>query len=192
MIEIRFHGRGGQGAVIGSEVLAHAFFLENRFVQAFPAFGVERRGAPVTAFCRIDDRPIHLRNQIYEPDHVVVLDPTLIETGGVTQGLKTGGTIVVNSKKSPSYYQRLLENAYGLHLVDATSIAVEYGLGSPQNPIVNTAILGAFSRATGLVKIESVEKAIDEYVPVNKEKNMKAARAAYERVVNVTKTLAQT
>lgn len=183
MIEIRFHGRGGQGAVIGSEVLAHAFFLEDKFVQAFPAFGVERRGAPVTAFCRIDDKLIHLRNQIYEPDHVVVLDPTLMESAGVTQGLKIGGTIVVNSKKSPSYYQNLLGNDYGVYIVDATSIAIEYRLGSPQNPIVNTAILGAFSNASGLVKIESVGQAIEEHVPVNKENNMKAARAAYERVI---------
>lgn len=183
MIEIRFHGRGGQGAVIGSEVLAHAFFFEDRFVQAFPAFGVERRGAPVTAFCRTDDKPIHLRNQIYAPDHVVVLDPTLIESGGITQGLKVGGTIVMNSKKRPSYYQHLLGNDYEIYIVDAASIAVEHRLGSPQNPIVNTAILGAFSRATGLVKIESVGQAIEEYVPVNKESNMKAARAAYERVI---------
>ena len=89
MIEIRFHDRGGQGAVIGSEVLAHAFFLEGKYVQAFPAFGVERRGAPVTAFCRIDEHPILLRNQIYTPDHVVVLDTALLTTAGVTRGLKS-------------------------------------------------------------------------------------------------------
>ena len=183
MIEIRFHGRGGQGAVIGSEVLAHAFFIENKYVQAFPAFGVERRGAPVMAFCRIDDRQINLRNQIYEPDHIVVLDPTLLETAGVTQGLKKNGTIGVNGKQSLGYYKELLGPDYQLYVVDAASIAVEHQLGLSANPIVNTAILGAFSKATGLVRIESVEQAIDEYVPVKKENNKKAARAAYERVV---------
>jgi len=84
MIEIRFHGRGGQGAVMGSDVLAHAFFIEDKYVQAFPAFGVERRGAPVMAFCRVDDKHINLRNQIYKPDHVIVLDSSLLETVGVT------------------------------------------------------------------------------------------------------------
>ena len=183
MEEIRFHGRGGQGAVIGSEVLAHAFFIENKYVQAFPAFGVERRGAPVTAFCRIDEKQINLRNQIYEPDHVVVLDPTLFENIGVTQGLKKNGTIVINSKRKPAYYRDLLGEGYNLYVLDAASVAVEHRLGSPSNPIVNTAIVGAFSRATGLVKIESVEQAIGEYVPIKKENNKKAARSAYERVV---------
>lgn len=88
MQEIRFHGRGGQGAVIGSEVLAYACFIEDKYVQAFPAFGVERRGAPVTAFCRINDRPFLLRNQIYKPDHIVFLDASMLETVPVTQGLK--------------------------------------------------------------------------------------------------------
>ena len=183
MQEIRFHGRGGQGAVIGSEVLAHAFFHENKFVQAFPAFGVERRGAPVTAFCRIDDKEIYLRNQIYEPDHIVVLDATLLETAGVTVGLKKNGTIVVNGKKKPDYYLGLVGSDYQLFAVDAASIAVEHQLGSPTNPIVNTAILGAFSKATGLVKIESVQKAIEEYVPLKKESNMSAARAAHDQVM---------
>jgi 2-oxoisovalerate ferredoxin oxidoreductase gamma subunit len=182
-IEIRFHGRGGQGAVIGSEILARAFFIEDKYVQAFPAFGVERRGAPVTAFCRIDDKHINLRNQIYEPDHVVVLDPSMLETVGVTDGLKENGTIVVNSKQSPGYYRDLLGHDYQLYVLDAASIAVEYQLGTPSNPIINTAILGAFSRATALLRIESLEQAIEEYVPIKKENNKKAARAAYEQVV---------
>jgi 2-oxoacid:acceptor oxidoreductase gamma subunit (pyruvate/2-ketoisovalerate family) len=152
-------------------------------VQAFPAFGVERRGAPVTAFCRIDDKHINLRNQIYEPDHVVVLDPSMLETGGVTDGLKENGTIVVNSKQSPGYYRDLLGHDYQLYVLDAASIAVEYQLGTPSNPIINTAILGAFSRATALLRIESLEQAIEEYVPIKKENNKKAARAAYEQVV---------
>ncbi len=183
MEEIRFHGRGGQGAVIGSEVLAHAFFLEGKYVQAFPAFGVERRGAPVTAFCRTDEAHINLRNQIYEPDHIIVLDSKLLVTAGVTQGLKNGGAVIVNGKKGAEFYRDIVGKSYGLYVVDAASIAVEHGLGSPQNPIVNTAILGAFSRATGLVLIESVEEAIKECVLVKRGKNILAARAAFERVV---------
>jgi pyruvate ferredoxin oxidoreductase gamma subunit/2-oxoisovalerate ferredoxin oxidoreductase gamma subunit len=183
MQEIRFHGRGGQGAVVGSEALAHALFIENKYVQAFPAFGVERRGAPVTAFCRMDDKPIYLRNQIYYPDHVVVLDASLLQTTGVTQGLKPLGVVVVNGKLAPASYRSYIENDYQLFVVNAGAIAVENRLGSPANPIVNTAILGAFSRATGLVGIDSVTQAIDEYIPLNKENNKKAAQAAYEQVV---------
>jgi len=184
MIEIRFHGRGGQGAVVGSEVLAHAFFIEGKYVQAFPAFGIERRGAPVTAFCRIDDHPINLRNQIYEPDHVVVLDSSLLESVGVTQGLRKDGTILLNGKQNIDYYRKHSGKGHQLYVVDAASIAMGYGLGSVSNPIVNTAILGAFSKATGLVSIESVERAIVDYVSLKKENNKKAARAAYERVIH--------
>ncbi len=183
MQEIRFHGRGGQGAVIGSEVLAHAFFIEGKYVQAFPSFGVERRGAPVTAFCRVDEKQINLRNQIYDPDHIVILDPTLIETALVTEGLKKNGSIVVNGKQATAYYRELFGADYKLYVVDAASIAARHRLGAPSNPIVNTAILGAFARGTGLVSIESVEQAIEEYVPLKKENNRKAARAAHEETV---------
>lgn len=185
MYEIRFHGRGGQGAVIGSETLAHAFFIEGKYVQAFPAFGVERRGAPVMAFCRVDDSPINLRNQIYEPDHVVVLDSSLLETVKVTNGLKRGGTVTVNGRRPEQYYRRVIGSDFEIFFVDAGGIAVEHGLGSATNPIVNTAILGAFARATGLVSIEAVEQAIVEYVPVKREANKRAARAAYERAKHV-------
>ncbi|RLF53630.1 MAG: pyruvate ferredoxin oxidoreductase [Thermoplasmata archaeon] len=183
MEEIRFHGRGGQGAVIGSEVLAHAFFIEGAYVQAFPAFGVERRGAPVLAFCRVDRMPIHLRSQIYEPDHVIVLDSSLLESVDVTKGLKAGGTVLINGKKELEHYFAAVGEEYRVSAVDAGSIAVEHHLGSSANPIVNTAILGAFSRVTGLVGIDAVAQAIEEYVPVKKEENMLAARDAYEKVL---------
>lgn len=183
MEEIRFHGRGGQGAVIGSEVLAHAFFIEGEYVQAFPAFGVERRGAPVRAFCRVDRSPIHLRSQIYEPDHVIVLDSSLLESVDVTQGLKGGGTVLINGKKGFQHYRDLVEERFSVSVVDAGTIAVKHRLGSAGNPIVNTAILGAFSRVTGLVGIDAVAQAIEEYVPIKKKENMQAARDAYERVL---------
>lgn len=181
MQEIRFHGRGGQGAVIGSEILAHAFFIEGKHVQAFPAFGVERRGAPVMAFCRIDDKEIHLRNQIYTPDHVVVLDASMMETVNVTQGLKKNGSVIINSKRSPEHFRKMIGPGFKLFVVDASSVAAEQRLGSPSNPIVNTAILGAFAKATGLIKIESVEKAIGDHVPIKKNENQKAARIVFER-----------
>jgi 2-oxoisovalerate/pyruvate ferredoxin oxidoreductase gamma subunit len=95
MIEIRMHGRGGQGAVIACKILANALFREGKFAQSFPAFGVERRGAPVMAFTRIDDKPIHLRTQIYEPDHLIILDASLLQTIDVTVGLKPGGKILI-------------------------------------------------------------------------------------------------
>jgi 2-oxoisovalerate ferredoxin oxidoreductase gamma subunit len=183
MEEIRFHGRGGQGAVIGSEVLAHAFFVEGAYVQAFPAFGVERRGAPVLAFCRVDRTPIHLRSQIYEPDHVIVLDSSLLESVNVTKGLKEGGTVLINGKRSLPHYRDLVGGQHRASVVDAGSIAVKHGLGSAANPIVNTAILGAFSKVTGLVGIEAVVQAIEEYVPVKRRENREAARDAYEQVI---------
>jgi 2-oxoacid:acceptor oxidoreductase gamma subunit (pyruvate/2-ketoisovalerate family) len=185
MQEIRFHGRGGQGSVIGSEVLAHAFFNEGKFVQSFPAFGVERRGAPVTAFCRIDAQHINLRSQIYHPDHVVVLDASMIENVNVIEGLKNNGTIVINSSRQPDFFRQFFGAGYRIFVIDAAGIAVSHRLGSAANPIVNTAILGAFAKATGLVGIGAVLQAIDEYVPVKKAQNQQAAKDAYDHVVEV-------
>ncbi len=180
MIEIRFHGRGGQGAVVASKVLAVAFFHENLSVQSFPAFGVERRGAPVMAFLRVDRQPINLRVNIYQPDHIVVLDPTLIKAVDVTSGLKQNGWILINSHQPPEVFGDL--KGFRTATVDATSIAIENGLGSRTNPIVSTAILGAFSKVTGLVGIDSVALAIREEVPGKKSENVKAAREAFQAV----------
>jgi 2-oxoacid:acceptor oxidoreductase gamma subunit (pyruvate/2-ketoisovalerate family) len=180
MIEIRFHGRGGQGAVVASKVLAVAFFHENLYVQSFPAFGVERRGAPVMAFLRVDQRPIRLRINIYEPDHIVILDPTLIGAIDVTSGLKKNGWIIINSHQPLEAFGDL--KGFRKATVDATSIAIRNGLGSRTNPIVNSAILGAFSKATGLVGVDSIALAIREEVPGKKNENAKAAREAYTEV----------
>ncbi len=179
MIEIRFHGRGGQGAVIASKILAVAFFKEGKFAQSFPAFGVERRGAPVTAFLRVDDKKIYVRSNIYTPDHIIVLDPTLIAAANVTEGLKEGGWIVINSHLEPSQFKDKLAG-YRIATVDASKIAVEHRLGSRTAPIVNTAILGAFARATGLVKLDSVVESILEEAPVKPEANAEAAKRAFD------------
>ena len=187
MIEIRTHGRGGQGAVIASNVLAAALFKEGRFVQAFPAFGVERRGAPVVAFTRFDDSPIRLRCEIYEPDHLIVLDHALTETIDITSGLKKNGWIVINTHMKPEDFS--YGGDYRMAVVDANTIAGRYKLGSRATPIVNTAILGALAKATGLVSLDAVVEAILESVPLKPEENKLAAIDAYnETILGVTST----
>jgi 2-oxoacid:acceptor oxidoreductase gamma subunit (pyruvate/2-ketoisovalerate family) len=177
MRELRIHGRGGQGAVIASKVLAVALFGEGRWVQSFPAFGVERRGAPVTAFLRVADRPVRLRCEVAAPDDLIVLDPTLIGAIDVTAGLKPGGGILINSDRAPAEYEDLAAR-FRVGTVDAGAIATAHGIGSRTQPIVNTAILGAFARWSGLVSLDSVCRAIAEEVPVRAEANVAAAREA--------------
>jgi pyruvate ferredoxin oxidoreductase gamma subunit len=180
MIEIRFHGRGGQGAVIASELLAQAAFLDGREPQSFPFFGVERRGAPVTAFARIDDRPIQLRTSIEHPDIVVVLDPGLLRTTRVTDGLKEGGLLLVNSKLPPG--ELVAPASVRRATVDATRIALAHDLGTPSTPIVNTAVLGALAKAAGVVSLEALQRAIDQFVPGHWDENRKASSDGFESV----------
>lgn len=177
MRELRFHGRGGQGTVVASKLLADALFREGREVQSFPAFGVERRGAPVTAFLRVDDAPIRLRCEITEPDDLIVLDPTLVGAVDVTAGLRPGGWILINSPHPPERYAELATR-YRVATVDASTIATAHGLGSKTQPIVNTAILGALAAIGGFVRLESVCAAIRDSVPLHPEQNVAAARAA--------------
>lgn len=181
MIEIRFHGRGGQGSVIGAQLLAEAAFREGKFVQAFPYFGVERRGAPVSAFTRISTTPILTRTNIYTPDHVVVLDPTLVEFVNITEGLREGGWVIVNTRKSPDALG--IAGHSNIATVDATGIARSHGLGSKAAPIVNTSILGAVARATSVVGLDSLLAAIREKVPSRREENAAAAKDAYETLM---------
>jgi len=179
MIEIRFHGRGGQGTVVASKILADAIAKEGNYVQAYPEFGVERRGAPVYAFLRIDDKPIFDKSRIYRPDHVVVVDPTLIEAIDVTEGLKDGGWVIVNSDKKPEELNFPLK--YKVATINATEIAVKYKLGTMAAPIVNTAIVGAVVKILDLAKIKSVLEAVREGVPTKPEDNAAAAKEAYEK-----------
>jgi len=182
MYEIRFHGRGGQGAVTAANILAVAAFKQGKDATSFPIFGVERRGAPVAAFTRMDDKPIDIKTQIYEPDAVVVLDPSLLGMIDVTQGLKPGGIVVLNTRKEPSEFDFGDAKVY---TVDATHIAVNNGLGTATSPIVNTAILGAFARAAGNVTMDAINQAIQENAPVKKEENKKAAKEAYDHLKGV-------
>ncbi len=177
MIEIRFHGRGGQGAVVASELLAQAAFLDGKQPQSFPFFGVERRGAPVTAYARVDDRPVGLRTSITHPDVVVVLDPGLLATEAVTEGLRPNGLLLVNTPHGPES----LAAPKGIRraAVDATHIALAHNLGTPMLPIVNTAVLGALSRATGVVSLEALSRAIGQFVPAHPEENRLAAQDGF-------------
>ncbi|UCG39219.1 MAG: 2-oxoacid:acceptor oxidoreductase family protein [bacterium] len=180
MIEVRFHGRGGQGAVTAAELVAQAAISENRYAQGFPNFGAERRGAPVTAYLRVSDTPICLREKIEHPDIVVVLDPSLMSTVDVCEGLKEGGTVVVNSPAAQSGEFDALKGKYLLALADADRIALEV-LGVP---IVNTAMIGALVQATDIVDGASLEGPVKQRFGRLAEKNLKAiARAGKETTV---------
>lgn len=182
MIEIRFHGRGGQGTVVASKILADALAQEGSYVQAYPEFGVERRGAPVFSFIRIDNKPIYDKSKIYTPDHVVVVDPTLVEALDVTEGLKAGGWIIINSDKKPGDFK--LPARFRVATVNATEIAVRNKLGSLAAPIVNTAIVGAVIKILGLTKLESLLQAIGDAITIKPEDNKKAAAEAYEQAAS--------
>ncbi len=181
MIEIRFHGRGGQGAVVASKLLAEAAFNEGKDVQAFPYFGVERRGAPVTAFTKIDNKHIRDKSMIYEPDHVIVMEASLLQAVDVKAGYSEKGIILVNSESEPEIIREQL-GVKKVAVVNATKIALDNKLGSKFQPIVNTGMVGAFSRASGIVGIEAVDAAIMA-LPRYPERNAKAAREAYDSVV---------
>jgi 2-oxoacid:acceptor oxidoreductase gamma subunit (pyruvate/2-ketoisovalerate family) len=184
MIELRFHGRGGQGAVVASKILATSIFLDGHFSQSFPAFGVERRGAPVTAFLRVDDKPIRVRTEIYEPDHLIILDPLLVDQVPVTQGLKNDGIVIINSSKAPQEFSEAFKG-FKVATVPAGKIALTHHLGTPQSPIVNTAILGAVAKVLEVVSMESLIQAIRSEVPAKTEENAAAAQEAAQMVTEV-------
>ena len=167
---------------MAAQALASAAHAEGGYATAFPFFGAERRGAPVLAFTRIDEKRIYRKTQVYEPDFVVVLDEGLLETVNVVEGLKDGGIVLVNTQKKPEEVDVGID--VKLATVDATSVALEV----LKQPATNSSILGALAKATGLVKIESIEKGImqvfgDRLGPKIGEKNAKAARVAYERTI---------
>ncbi|WP_207681953.1 2-oxoacid:acceptor oxidoreductase family protein [Desulfonema magnum] len=181
MQEIRFHGRGGQGTVVASVVLAKAFFKAGYHVQTFPVFGVERRGAPVEAYLRLDaDKKILIRSNVYTPDHVVVQDIKLLQNVDVTKGLKPGGWILLNAPGIPEHPERFSE--YRLAVVDAGKIAIGHKLGTRTQPIINTAMIGAFARIMEMPPMEAIAEAIEKEIPVKPRQNILAAKQAYEEV----------
>ena len=178
LLEVRWHGRGGQGAWTASELLAKAAILEGKHIQSFPEFGPERMGAPLAAYTRISNEPIRLHCSVYNPNVVVVLDPTLLRSVNVTTGLAEDGTIVVNTQESPiTLKERMKVASQKVWTVPATDIAIKI----LNAPITNTAVLGAATRATSLVSLESIEKAIRERFRAElAEKNIAVIREAYK------------
>lgn len=187
MIEIRIHGRGGQGAVIASKILATAFFKEGKYVQAFPYFGAERQGAPVVSFVRVDDEQIDLRCQIYHPTHLIVLDYSLPLEVDLTIGLQDQAVILINSTQTSGFYR--FPPQYQVFTIDANSIAAHHKLGTSSLPIVNSAILGAFARITNLVRIESITEAVITNVPAKQEENAMAAIETFRSMDKALQTI---
>ena len=160
-----------------AELIAFAAFEGGVYAQAFPAFGVERRGAPVQAFVRFSDKKIRLRSQIYEPDYIIVQDPTLIGDVDVFRGMKPGGIAIVNTEKPD--INAMVPDDVKVYLIDATTIALEE-LGVP---ITNTTLMGAFAAATGEIKLESLENALrNRFSGSMADKNIRAAERAYNLV----------
>lgn len=180
MQAIRFHGRGGQGTVVASILLARAFFKAGSFVQSFPAFGVERRGAPVEAYLRVDEDKIRIRCQVTRPDHILVQDVQLLDSVPVTSGLKAGGWMLINTPDGAMFARRFPD--FRIAAVDATRIAGEHGLGTATRPIINTAMIGAFAGIFGTPSMEAVAASILEEIAVKPEANIEAAAQAFKSV----------
>ena len=180
MIEIRFHGRGGQGTVVATILLAKAFFRAGYQVQSFPFFGVERRGAPVEAYVRLDREKILLRTNVNAPDHVVVQDQTLLHGVNVTRGLKLGGWVLINSSAAPTDRKPFI--GYRLAFVDASRIALKNQLGTRTHPIVNTAMMGAFACMVGMPPLDAIREVIREEISDTYMQNISAAEDAYGEV----------
>jgi pyruvate ferredoxin oxidoreductase gamma subunit len=178
MIEVRWHGRGGQGAVTSVELLALTAIGEGKYAQGFPSFGPERRGAPVAAFNRIDDHHIKIRSQIYNPDVVVVLDESLIGMVNVADGLKPEGVLIVNTAKSAKEIAEITKFKGKIATVDGSSIAwKELGV-----PITNTTMLGALIKCTNAVNLDSVKGPVDHRFGRIANKNLAAMKRAYDEV----------
>lgn len=178
MIEVRWHGRGGQGAVTSVELLAQAAIGVGKYAQGFPSFGPERRGAPVAAFSRIDDNKIKVRSGIYTPDVVVVLDSSLIGLIDVLDGLKPGGKVIVNTPKTPEEIRKDLKFDGTVATVDGTHIArEEMGV-----PIANTTMIGALLKIINVMELDSVKGAVEHRFGKIAQKNLKAMRRAYEEI----------
>ncbi len=175
-IEIRWHGRGGQGAVTSAELVAHAAIGEGKFAQAFPSFGPERRGAPVLAFNRISDKQIRIRSAVENPDIVLVLDPRLLDYVDVKAGLKEDSIVLLNTKKSINDIKSQYKITNRVGVVNATSIA----LATIKLNIVNTTILGLLVKATGIIKLESLEAPLKNRFGVAAERNLIACKRAYQ------------
>ncbi|MFO1324648.1 MAG: 2-oxoacid:acceptor oxidoreductase family protein [Burkholderiales bacterium] len=183
MYQVRIHGRGGQGVVTGAEMLSIAAFIEGRHAQAFPSFGSERMGAPVTAFCRIDDREIRLREPVLAPDALIIQDPTLLHQVDVFHGLSPGGYILINSSRGFDELGIAEIARLGQDRRRCTVPATELAMKHVGRPLPNAALLGGFAAISGQVKLESVAAAIrQKFPPAVAAPNIAAAEEAYALV----------
>ncbi len=182
LVEIVFHGRGGQGSVTAANLLVAAALKDkNKGVQAFPFFGAERRGAPVRAFARISDDEIHLRSEIYKPDIVIVQDESIIGIVDITKGLKKDSKILINSQKKPTDFS--FSKKYNVATVDATGIAMKHGILVGGIPVVNTPMLGAVPKVLDRVTLKSIQEVIQNKWKGEQGKiNVKAAKDSYDAV----------
>jgi pyruvate ferredoxin oxidoreductase gamma subunit len=176
MLEMRFHGRGGQGAVTTAELVAQAAISEDRFGQAFPSFGPERRGAPVMAFCRVAENQIRLRSQVSEPDVAIVLDPKLLDVIDPTSGLKEDGILIINTHEDV----KALRDRYGIKVKMATVDATRIAWDELKRPITNTSMMGALVKVTGVVKLESLEGVLQKRFGKIAGINWNAVKRAHE------------
>jgi pyruvate ferredoxin oxidoreductase gamma subunit/2-oxoisovalerate ferredoxin oxidoreductase gamma subunit len=183
LFEVRWHGRGGQGIVTVSRLLAQAALLDGMYIQAFPEFGPERRGAPITGYTRISDEPIDIHSHIYNPNVVVIVDPTLLGKLNITKGLVEDGTVVVHTDmKSHELKRQLKIEKAKVFKVNAKRIALDI-LGKP---IYNTALLGALVKATSLVTLQSVYRVVAErFSGVVGEKNIAIIKKSYEETLSI-------
>lgn len=180
MQEIRFHGRGGQGTVVASILLAKAYFKAGYYVQTFPLFGVERRGAPVEAYLRLDTKKILVRSNLYHPDHVIVQDARLLGIIDVTRGLKKNGLLLLNMADAPEDQSRF--SGFRLAVVDATQIAIDSRLGTRTHPMVNTAMTGAFARIMNAPPLDALLETIETEITEKTGSNIQAAERAFHDV----------
>lgn len=180
MIEIRTHGRGGQGAVTAAELIAVAAYYDGKQSQAFPSFGVERRGAPVESYTRISNKPIRLREQVYNPDYIILLDPTLLDVIDVLHGTKPNTVAVINTEKTPAELIKKypdFKKIKSVHTIPATKMAIDI-LGVP---IINTLMLGFFAGIGKIIRTSSMDTAIARrFSGKLAEKNIKAMVEAYK------------
>jgi 2-oxoacid:acceptor oxidoreductase gamma subunit (pyruvate/2-ketoisovalerate family) len=183
LVEICFHGRGGQGAVTAANLLAAAALQDgNRGVQAFPLFGAERRGAPVKAFARISGDEIHLRSEVYNPDIVIVLDESIMDIVDVLKGVKDNGKVLINTRKKPNDFE--FSKKYHIATVDATGIALKHAILVGGIPVVNTPILGSVPKILDRVTLQSIQNVIQGKWIGKKElgeRNVKATQDAFDQ-----------
>jgi 2-oxoacid:acceptor oxidoreductase gamma subunit (pyruvate/2-ketoisovalerate family) len=175
MIQIKFLGKGGQGVVVASEILARACFEENLYPQCFSLYGGERRGATVASFVRVDQKKIYLKCDIDRPDHLILFDKSLFNENEVTGQVEPGGYLLLNSEKD---YPLDSLKTFKVGRIDALDISKQNGLGG----IVNTALLGAYVRLSNIISLDTLLKVISQTVPTAVDQNMMAAKEAYERL----------